>query len=1404
MSMQRPAQFLRPAPIQVHPTVISGSPRQHSRRPSQPHTAQPYQTIPAGTAYAYPQQPHSAHVITSSPPAHPYAVQPHSASPYVPQSSPPPPTHHLLHPSALQSTSQRSSLVASSPSASSNPPLQRLLSEFGDTSTSLESAADAPSVTKAIAYRNATCPRQHKTHAWTLSTLTDEELMKYGVGTRLYFQQLRRLGWVFALMFVLSLPSLYFNVQGNGVDTGYVLTKMTLGNQGVANTTTTPTANATDLSSSSSSSDSMSGDTLVHGLTKQQVGIIVSLCDLAATIVFLLALLKAAYDHRRVTAAYHSSILTVSRYSVAVTNLHKHATSRDTLKAHFSQFGPVVDVSILYSNFALVELYVERGRQRKLLADAEHVYHQQHYSASSSHRRDAERLVEECHRKVATVDHQIAVERATVGTWPVTAYVTFEQQTDSDKCLRQYVDNFWSWLLLPANLRYAGKRVRVRRAPEPSNILYHNLSYTANAKRLRRLLTTLISVLLISITTAVVYLAQYVHNNKIPQVVGCDGTDKVNDGSFDLVSAYDNNADGAYTDEIDCYCSQLSLSALIVDQQYCQSYIRSYALNNALILLTAFTTIATNVLIQYAVTKISQFERHTSRSSQQLTMARKLSTGLILNTGIIIVLVNADLSALLNPLGLAAISNSAGYSDLTTYWYNSVGSSVTVTMVIGVMNPACLQLVFVLLDYFRRAKFVQLLAPTHQAGKDSPLMGIKNQDELNRTFQGRAFTLDVRYSHLLVTVCICYMYAGGIPLMLLIASASLFVTYYCDKLSFCHLYRIPPRYDEHLDSFALHALPVAALLHCVMNVGYYSSIVMESYTISSTVTSYFDYSSLVAQYGINNIPFDVSGRLNTYNALPFVVLTLLLLLYYLARPIVALLSLLPCVPNERKDPLALILPNYFGELGARPSYYEAARRVKLESYRLSRQQHWRLAYLVTGSRKQLEKDEEFESVGRKLGDIKGEKGWGARAGAGAEDSEAYSGYGGGDRGSVSVLAGPVGHSMQHSAGQPLMAWHAAGGTLAGGKADYTAAQQSHARMTSSSYLTPYGEVDGQDPSSTHAGHSSAHRPPSPHRQPSVQLPNVVELDEAHCPPPYSPPRQHNLQAPSTAAHARSASSSPQPSQPRLIVLQRGAGGEAAAQSGLVLNGGHHHAYSDVSQLQQHSATGAPAAPSYRSMPAGSSYPINRTQPQPTRNLQVGSAQAFATLQPPSHGPLSRPLVVTVPPPGAVYPTTPLSPGSPLSPTAKAASAKLLSTLSLSDLCQMSQQSLALLWAQYATSPTADKLRRKQIKQLASDCVERVLAQLTNDLRRQHNDWGEREVREAVRKELKFAIPGVREGDGMEEMARAMAGRLVRKLDVNGDGEISRTELLVSWNGFSTELFTMKKEQSDGSLECCVM
>lgn len=57
-------------------------------------------------------------------------------------------------------------------------------------------------------------------------------------------------------------------------------------------------------------------------------------------------------------------------------------------------------------------------------------------------------------------------------------------------------------------LRLQGKRLKVKKAPEPSNIVWENLDTPAWSQTCRRLLTALLTVFLISFSFFIVYAAQ--------------------------------------------------------------------------------------------------------------------------------------------------------------------------------------------------------------------------------------------------------------------------------------------------------------------------------------------------------------------------------------------------------------------------------------------------------------------------------------------------------------------------------------------------------------------------------------------------------------------------------------------------------------------------------------------------------------------------------------------------------------------------------------------------------------------------------------------------------------------------------------------------------------------------------
>ena len=735
------------------------------------------------------------------------------------------------------------------------------------------------------------------------------------------------MSYLFLVLFLLHTPSLYFNLHGvdgaSNSDTA-ILVKTTLGNQ-YANPINITTNGTTPAINSNT----------VAGIDKKDVGVICTTLDTVSTIVFLLFFLITAAMNSRDADAYYASILTVSRYSVAVNKLPQRHIDRTEIRHFFSQFGAVVDVSILSSNFKLVELYCQRAHTRKQLSLAEQ--DADHTNLSS------------CREKLAAVDAAIVEEREQHISKPVAAFVTFEKQEDSDACIAAYGDSWWFTLFMPSHLRL--QRPSHQRSASAGTV-QHSISQPQlqqNEQELPRLGSFIATVTMLSITTAIVYIAQYVHNNKIPQVNECDGSNSP-------PAFYHESDPASWSLSVrDCWCSSLSFADLISNRALCDDYIQSYALNTSLVVLTALTTVIINTAIQIVTMYISAVEKHSSRSSAQKGMAKKIAIGLTLNTGIIIFLVNLDLSWFWDAAGIGFFSSAGGFTDLTRDWFVTVGTSLLITMMIGIFNPSLFSVAMVLYDRCRRNMFT----------------GIKsNQDELNQLFRGRQMTLDQRYAVTTATLYVCYMYAGGMPILLLIAAFTFGLTYWCDRYAFIHAYRIPPRYSESLDELALRWLPPAAVLHLIMSCWFFSSPLTDSYRVSTGAAE----DNWLTSVGW--LPFNIADRIVQWNVLPLFVLLMLIIAQFAFRGLFTALSTLficrHCC-NSSTDRLSRILPAYFDfgiAVGVRPTYFEACSRVRMESYRLSKQPHWRIAYMITASNHQLAAENDFDDVAPILATIR--------------------------------------------------------------------------------------------------------------------------------------------------------------------------------------------------------------------------------------------------------------------------------------------------------------------------------------------------------------------------------------------------------------------------------------------------
>lgn len=79
------------------------------------------------------------------------------------------------------------------------------------------------------------------------------------------------------------------------------------------------------------------------------------------------------------------------------------------------------------------------------------------------------------------------------------------------------------------------------------------------------------------------------------------------------------------------------------------------------------------------------------------------------------------------------------------------------------------------------------------------------------------------------------------------------------------------------------------------------------------------------------------------------------------------------------------------------------------------------------------------------------------------------------------------------------------------------------------------------------------------------------------------------------------------------------------------------------------------------------------------------------------------------------------------------------------------------------------------------------------------DLNQKQIQELVEKERFFLLPG----KNREESDKAMCDMLMKHLDVDNSGEVTREEFVMRWNNFAQALFA-DHQAIDHSLECSVM
>ena len=277
-------------------------------------------------------------------------------------------------------------------------------------------------------------------------------------------------------------------------------------------------------------------------------------------------------------------------------------------------------------------------------------------------------------------------------------------------------------------------------------------------------------------------------------------------------------------DVADCFCYQtikLSLngtstgitgdvSSLLQQEPMCTQYALLYVTGRQLVNSVAYLVTFTNVIIESVVKTIVPYEHSHSVSELSSAISMKMYLALTLNTVLSPVLAKVRLfdeqanttataQTQVTPLPL---SGDDKYIGFPLHWYSTVGTTLVSAMILDIFVPH-------IIPILRMCVTKQIVRRRARAAHQS----FVTQRELNDVFEGPSFDMATRLGYVLNTCACTLTFSSGLPILVPMAMASFFVSYWVDKYLILRYYKRPPQIKSTTIVQAFSTLPLVVLMH---------------------------------------------------------------------------------------------------------------------------------------------------------------------------------------------------------------------------------------------------------------------------------------------------------------------------------------------------------------------------------------------------------------------------------------------------------------------------------------------------------------------------------------------------------------------------------------------------------------
>ena len=278
-----------------------------------------------------------------------------------------------------------------------------------------------------------------------------------------------------------------------------------------------------------------------------------------------------------------------------------------------------------------------------------------------------------------------------------------------------------------------------------------------------------------------------------------------------------NNPNDAYTGVLPCFCAAEGLLGTSYEYAYefensqgwgavsiCYNWYADTTLAYFLTQGAAQVIVIINYVLRLFMMSFIKFIGVTTESEETLYIKNSVFAVQFLNTGILLLIFNANLNESIPMLG--GMFNGS-YADFTAPWYEDIGNTLVAAMLFNIYWP--------IIEFFMywglRFLFRQMDRGLTSFSLDDTKTNTITLQSYIDIYQGPVYLIHFKYSSVLNIAFVTFMYGIGLPVLFPIALISILVLYICERLCVAYSYKQPPAFDEKLNKSTINMLLWAPL-----------------------------------------------------------------------------------------------------------------------------------------------------------------------------------------------------------------------------------------------------------------------------------------------------------------------------------------------------------------------------------------------------------------------------------------------------------------------------------------------------------------------------------------------------------------------------------------------------------------